>query len=285
MTMDTSPVQRDEWKAKSYDEELPDNIGPFRELLENYSKIPPEEVDQHLRDIRDKGWAIHRYPCIGHWTFTSLRGLDHPLFQNIVKRLKEPGSQDAFLDVGCCVGQVLRKLAYDGVDPARIYGTDLHQEFLDLGCDLFNDRENFGPESLIAADLLDPNDEGAKKLDGKVTFIHVANFLHLFDWDQQVLAATRMIKFLKPEVRDAVILGAQLGSSKPGTFTAVTGNTRFLHDLETFQSLWDEAGRETGTKWKVSAGWIDNVKQIDIPVFPQERRYFGFVVRQVDELA
>ena len=209
-------------------------------------------------------------------------GLQHPAFQALVKRLKQPDSQDAFLDVACCVGQVLRKLVFEGVDPSRLYATDLVPEFLDLGFELFNDREKFGPDTFIAANMLDPNDEGLKKLDGKVTIIHVANFFHLFDRDQQVSAATRMIKFLKPGVKDAVIIGGNIGSLKPDTFTARNGTARFLHDPETFQEMWDEAGRKTGTKWKAASALISTMK-IQFPGWPDESRYLGWVVRQVDE--
>ncbi|KAJ5618751.1 porphobilinogen deaminase protein [Penicillium lagena] len=280
MTADASAARALEWKAKNYMDDLPNDIGPFRELLENYSNISPENVNEHLHYIRDKGWDIHRYPCIGRWSFTNIKGLDHPSFRAIIKRLKQRGSQDTFLDVACCVGQVLRKLAFDGVDPARLYGTDLSPEFLELGFELFNDREKFGPDSFVAADLLDPSDEGLKKLEGKVTLVSAGNFFHLFDWDQQVLAARRIIKFLKPDVRDAVILGGQIGSSKPGNFTTWTGATRFLHDPKTFQLLWDEAGRTTGIKWKVSSAWISKTT-IDIPGFPDESRYLVYIARQI----
>lgn len=183
--------------------------------------------------------------------------------------------------MACCVGQVVRKLAFDGVDPSRLYGTDLSAEFLDLGYELFNDREKFGPDSFVAANLLDASDEGAKKLDGKVTLVSAGNFFHLFDWDQQMLAATRIIKFLKPGITNAVIMGGHIGSSKPGNFTAVTGATRYLHDPETFQKLWDEAGLKTGTKWKVSSQLLNHIT-IDIPGFPPESQYLVYVARQVD---
>lgn len=79
------------------------------------------------------------------------------------------------------MGQVLRKLAFNSVDPARLYRTDLSPEFLGLGFELFTDREKFGPDSFVAANLLDPIDEGLKKLDSKVTLISAGNFFNLFD--------------------------------------------------------------------------------------------------------
>ncbi|KAL1844524.1 hypothetical protein VTK73DRAFT_2357 [Phialemonium thermophilum] len=39
------------WKAQVYREELPEDVQPFRDLLQSYSKIPPEEVDDHLHRI------------------------------------------------------------------------------------------------------------------------------------------------------------------------------------------------------------------------------------------
>jgi hypothetical protein len=51
MTTDASAARALRWKAKNYTEGLPDDIGPFRELLENYSNIPPEKVDEHLYSI------------------------------------------------------------------------------------------------------------------------------------------------------------------------------------------------------------------------------------------
>lgn len=35
----------------SYEAELPANIGPFKEFLEEYSQIPPEEVEAHMHRI------------------------------------------------------------------------------------------------------------------------------------------------------------------------------------------------------------------------------------------
>lgn len=90
-----------------------------------------------------------------------------------------------------------------------------------------------------------------------------------------------MIKFLKPGVTDAVILGGHVGSLKPGSFTTVIGGTRFLHNPETFQELWDEAGRTTGTKWKVSSTWISDIT-IDVPSFPDESRYLVYIARQIE---
>lgn len=35
----------DLWKRFAYVDDLPEDIGPFRTLLEKYSKVPPSEID------------------------------------------------------------------------------------------------------------------------------------------------------------------------------------------------------------------------------------------------
>jgi len=40
-----------------------------RQLLEEYSNIPADQVVPHILEIRDRAWDIFPYPCIG--TFTS----------------------------------------------------------------------------------------------------------------------------------------------------------------------------------------------------------------------
>jgi len=42
---------RANWGVAFYQDKLPDNIGRMRTLLETYSKIPPEEIDDHLYNI------------------------------------------------------------------------------------------------------------------------------------------------------------------------------------------------------------------------------------------
>ncbi|KAK1767601.1 hypothetical protein QBC33DRAFT_569922 [Phialemonium atrogriseum] len=280
MTANDNSDQEGLWKANTFLEELPDDIRPFRDLLETYSKIPPDEVDNHLYKIRDKAWDIAHYPCIGRWSFTNLKLLQGPTFQAVIARLKAPDSQDALLDVACCVGQVSRKLAADGVDPARLYSTDLVPAFIDIGFELFRDRDRFPPGAFVAADLLKPDDAGAAALDGKVTLVHASNFFHLFPWEQQVQAAVRMVRFLKAGTTDAAIFGAQIGCPQPGEIKALMGaGTRFAHDPESLQKMWDEVGERTGTKWRVEAGWVGELP-FQIPGFPEEIRYLKFAVYQ-----
>lgn len=51
MTANSATAQPLEGRIGTYFEDLPDDISPFRELLEKYSNIPPEKVNEHLYAI------------------------------------------------------------------------------------------------------------------------------------------------------------------------------------------------------------------------------------------
>ncbi|KAL6872717.1 hypothetical protein J3F83DRAFT_730790 [Trichoderma novae-zelandiae] len=271
------------WKKLTYIDELPEPIGLFRKLLEEYSNVPPSEVNELLLNTRRKLWEVAEYPCIGRWSFLNLRNMHDHHFLAAFERLKNSAvsdsaskSGDALLDIGCCVGQVLRKLVQDGVEPTRLFGTDLHPEFISIGTELFNDAES--GLSFAAGDMLNPEDKALEVLDGKITLVHAANFFHLFTWEEQVTVGTRITRFLQPGTVDAMIFGRQIGTHKP---RERDGKMRsFLHNQESFQKLWDEIGTKTGTRWRVDVS-VNEEREVNIPGFGEEDRYIRFGIYQL----
>jgi ubiquinone/menaquinone biosynthesis C-methylase UbiE len=69
-----------------------------------------------------------------------------PVYPDIIKRLKDG---QAFLDIGCCFGQVIRKLVYDGVPSENIYGADFREDFIELGHELFRDKATLRTKFII----------------------------------------------------------------------------------------------------------------------------------------
>lgn len=204
--------------------------------------------------------------------------------QKVIERLKAPGSQDAYLELGGFMCQTIRVLAFEGIDSARLYGTDLHAEFLELGYEQFRDRETL-KATLVAGDMLAPdeeytNSEVAKTFDGKISIIHAGNFFHLFSWESQLVICERIIRFFKrgsSAGSPAVVFGSHIGSVKPGEIEVFR---IFLHDETTFQSLWDEVGNKTGTRWKVSM----QIVALTPPkpnAYGEDSRVMRFVVTQV----
>lgn len=162
-----------------------------------------------------------------------------------------------FLDLGCCVGQEIRKLVFDGAPSDRIYGADLYQGFLDTGYDLFRDRDTL-KSTFLQADVFDPQ-SGLSTIEGEMEIVFTGLFLHLFNWEQQKQIAIRIIKILAPRP-GSLLVGSQAGSVEPGEkelrgpFVS-DGRTHFLHDPESFEKLWREAAGETNTVWRVEASF------------------------------
>ncbi|KAI0201663.1 hypothetical protein F4808DRAFT_459787 [Astrocystis sublimbata] len=263
---------------------LPADVGPTRVLLEQYSGIPAKDVDRHVFRMRDRLWDIYPYACVGRFRFASLEFTADAYYQVALFRLlqaQQAEDETRLLDVGCCVGQVLRKLAFDGVDSSRLYGTDLEPRFLDIGYDLFRDKGKFKGK-FIVGDILhgsgDDDDKeehedaeggAAKKgkakakgrakgkdaleaLDGKMTFIHATSFFHLFTWDDQMRAATRMVRLLQPHRPDVMLFGRQVGTVLPRDNGKIGSDKVYLHNAASWQRLWDEVGERTGTKWRTT---------------------------------
>ncbi|KAF3071719.1 Methyltransferase trt5, partial [Trichoderma lentiforme] len=188
------------------------------------------EVEDHLRDIRDRAWKVFPYGCIGRWLFLNCVITSSSEYSHILKRLE---AGEVLLDAGCAFGYVLRQLAFDGSPASNLIGTDLQQ--------------------VIAGDLLEPEDPSLDSIDGKVDIIHAAALFHLFDWDDQVTLGSRLVKFFKPDA-NAMLVGRQIGTLYPpkrGTQKDQKAPGWYRHNLETWQQMWDEIGDKTGTQWRV----------------------------------
>ncbi|KFG83037.1 hypothetical protein MANI_021391 [Metarhizium anisopliae] len=284
--METGPEKaKASWQEYAYIKELPDDIAPFKELLQQYSKVPADKVDVLLIRTRDRLWDVVNYPCIGLWAFTKLHSTTDSRFEAATQRLlanpsKPGGTSAAILDIGCCIGQTLRHLAHKGVHPSRLYGTDLRPEFIRIGNELFGD-EHRGP-TFVAGDVLNADDSSMKELDGKVTIIHAAYFFHLFTWDDQVRIGERMVRFLQPGTGDAVVFGRHIGTLRPRELEVPTTRASrcYLHDGQSFQRLWDEVGSRTGTRWRVEAEMTDRL-HVRFPFFGDDEKYMSFGVYQI----
>jgi SAM-dependent methyltransferase len=154
-----------------------------------------------------------------------------PQYAEILGRLK--GGEEKFLDLGCCFGQEIRRLVYDGAPSENLTGSDLRPEFFELGYELFKDRETL-KSSFIAADIFDTKSE-LKSLYGTIGVLYAGSFLHLFGWEKQVVIAKRMVELLKP-VPGSVVLGRQVGDLVPGERPHRTNpeDTMFRHNVESF---------------------------------------------------
>ncbi|KAJ5731789.1 uncharacterized protein N7483_006297 [Penicillium malachiteum] len=250
---DGNTSRHKEW----YDPDIQAVNPEIRYLLEEYSKIPAAKVVDHVNEIRARGFAANPYPCIGHYRFLNLTLRIHSLYESILTRLKSNPSSH-YLDLGCCFGQDLRQLVYDGVPSAQLIGLDIEGPLLDLRYELLLDKEALASRFLVA-NIFEGESQGelwtSLVTDG-VDIIHCSAFFHLFPLEAQKKAA----KIIGALVRKGgMIVGRQSGSVKPGELPAFQpGTTSFRHNVHTWTEMWTEVGKETGVTWKVE-GSLDEV--------------------------
>ncbi|KAI9704017.1 MAG: hypothetical protein M1820_005638 [Bogoriella megaspora] len=272
----------------NYIDDVPDVPDDMHKLLEEYSHIPASQVPSHIRTVRDKAWNEgYPYGCLGLYTFLDIRLVRLPIYSEILDRLRQG---QKLIDMGCCFGQELRQLVHSGVDSSQLYGTDLRQDFMDMGYELFLDRETL-KSKFIASNMLDESATSLNELDGQIDIIHASLFFHLFTWDQQVVILKRCVKLLKPQP-GSLIVGGMAGDIEPQERWNRQGTGKhFRHNEESWAKLWKEVGEATGTKWEVWGVLRDLTDEIRARLAnrtveggiqrPDYARGFGFTVRRI----
>ncbi|KAL8709859.1 MAG: hypothetical protein Q9220_005475 [cf. Caloplaca sp. 1 TL-2023] len=236
-----------------------------KKLLTTYSGLLPGEIERHIYSIRDKAWGIFPWPCVGEFWFLSFGLAKHPLYRNMVlPRLK---AGQILLDVGACLGQDIRKCVFDGAPADNLYASDLFPQYEALAHELWQDKNRFPPGHFFADNILADNDvftAGPLMTQlgpGQVDIIAITMFLHLFNYENQLKTATRILRLLSHKP-GSMILGSQAGSIdfgeqslKPPFHRGDDGSRRtvFRHNPESFEQLWKAAGKVTGIPLKISA--------------------------------
>ena len=202
-----------------------------------------------------------------------------PNYPAILSRVQNAAT---VLDLGCSLGQDLRRLTADGAPSENMYASDLHSELWDIGFDLFRDRETMKAR-FIQADIFDP-DTPLRELNGKIDIILTCQFLHLFSWKQQIEAVKKMIDMSRP---GTCLLGYQIGRLQPVEVQTPWG-LMFYHNVDSFKELWRQIARATGTKWVLDATMVDlsqwGMQKQDYEWMSADSRGLNFVVTRSDKL-
>ncbi|KAN0075615.1 hypothetical protein V8E54_006885 [Elaphomyces granulatus] len=242
-----------------YKEEVEEIAEPMCKVLEAYSGIPSDKVKSHVQEIRNRAFAIFPYPCLGMFRFLKSGLSASPYYQEVLERVKQG---ETFLDLGCCFGQELRVLAFDGSPSENLHGSDLSMEFMSLGYDLFLDKDKL-KSKFIAANIFDPHSDLMKQLTNKVDIIYTSAFFHLFSWEEQSQIAKQVANLIQRRP-GSIVIGRQVGNINPCSVPRRTGNgSRYRHDDASWIKMWEQVGQETGTNWKIEANLLDGHHYLD----------------------
>lgn len=123
-----------------------------------------------------------------------------------------------------------------------------------------SDAPQNAKSTFLAADFLDESDASPLRAwEGGVDIVHASMFLHCFGLPDQVRACKRIVALLRPQPGSMLVGrsgGVSLGASGAreeevkGPLSQVA-RTHYLHDVDSFQEMWERVGRETGTRWEV----------------------------------
>ncbi|KAM7200349.1 hypothetical protein V8F20_005326 [Naviculisporaceae sp. PSN 640] len=232
-----------------------------RTLLRDYAHIPDDSINHHVNQIRKEAFKVAPYPCIGMFQFLdlSLKSMIS-IYPEIIDRVK---NGDKFLDLGCCLGQEIRRLVLDGAPSVNTYGSDLYEEFFAVGYKLFNDYKESGAAdggrrldtTFIAADVFDDTSRLVTELAGKMDILYTGAFFHLFTLNEQEKVAARVVQLLAPNP-GSLIVGRQSGSEEAGEDVrkgGPGGRGPFRHNAQSWKDLWERVGQATGSRWSVEA--------------------------------
>ena len=130
-------------------------------------------------------------------------------------------------------------------------GVDIQQEFIDLGYELFKDKDTLQSE-FIAADIFNTETTNPlAKLDDRVDIIHASSFFHLFGWEDQKKIARRVVKLLRAR-KGSLLVGRQVGDENPGEKVRRSGTgSRYRHNADSWRTMWNEVGKEVGVDFEV----------------------------------
>lgn len=240
---------------------------PIKAVLESYSSLDEDQIIPYVKGIvsmpqsclstvavltlcqRARAFQKWPYPCIGQLRFLDLNLSKHTHYSEVVSRLK---IGQTYLDAGCCFGQDLRKLIFDGAPSSKaLYGLDIESAFLDLGYELFRDRATF-QDTLLTVDLLKQS-QPVLELEHSIDIIGTFSLFHFFRYEQQIKVAKRFVRFAKT-YPSSTLVGRQLGAPKGDHYSGLLKDTTIsVHDIGTFTTFWERIGEETASQWEVDA--------------------------------
>ncbi|KLO15970.1 hypothetical protein SCHPADRAFT_823813 [Schizopora paradoxa] len=259
-------------------------------------------VEQHILKIQSEAAKVFPYPCIRRFDFVKLKVSNLPTYRLFLNTAKEHKGC-LFLDVGTCFGTDVRKVVADGFPVRDVICTDIRPEFWEIGHQLYRSTQESLPVKFISGDVLDesfiregeisyqkaedivhreqPTFTSLVPLEGKIGFIHVSNFFHLFTEAEQLHLARSLASLLSPSP-GSMIFGAHVSrpekgfrSEAPPPAPGYLGNRMFCHSAASWIEMWDGEVFAKGTV-KVEAKVVEQQRE-DLVVLDPGVKFYQIV--------
>ena len=248
--------------------EEPTITADVEKFFANYASIPPTALQDHLIKVRERAWQNHSYPCLGRWSFLDFSIRQNPIYPELVQQCKNEGA--TMIDFGCCLGQDIRQLIYDGVPLSQLRGYEINPFFIEQGYELFRDGETMREKKIFkAGDIFyDEFLNGIEPAD----YVYVGSLIHLFDAATQRDVCRRLTRLAK-----RAIAGRQSGAPVAGEYSrpsGLPGSKMMMHSPESVTDMWKEV---TNGEWQVETAALQSRENM------LDRARLVFVVRKQEK--
>jgi hypothetical protein len=118
---------------------------------------------------------------------------------------------------------------------------------------LFLDESKLPKSQLICGDILDPNCRLLVEMKGQLNIIYISLFIHVFDWDQQIIVAKHMLQLLAAKP-GSMIVGRVMATRNQEVMAATKARMPYyFHDMTSWERLWDQVRMETSINLSVKS--------------------------------
>lgn len=194
-------------------------------------------------------YQTQAWPLIGEWHFAHLALGTHPLYLEVLKRMKT--GNETYLDIGCLFGQDIRRLVADGVPSRQCIGLDGRVDIWRLGFKLFDDeldlKSRFFHQSV---DELTSRTSLSAHLNEQVDIINATSIFHQKEWRECEAIAHACVRFWNGKPGN-LLVGRHFPQEHNDRQVRQTSPAHgyFVHNLESWKELWTKIGRESGIEF------------------------------------
>ncbi|KAJ7907966.1 hypothetical protein B0H13DRAFT_2233363 [Mycena leptocephala] len=226
-----------------------------------------DTLKKHILAVQTKAYALRGFPCIRRFEFAKTKISVLPAYEQVLKLGREREGA-ILLDLGCCCGTDIRKVARDGFPMGNLLASDVVADYWNVGHELFRTTPETFPVVFLLGDALDPGfleprtplaTPSAEVTDsppppltsltcltplhGRVSVIHISSVFHLFSEEEQLDLARSLAGLLAP-LPGSIILGSHNGGPSKGVgrrfkSQGVGRPFMFLHSPESWRELWE----------------------------------------------